>query len=273
MMRKAFTITELLVAVGLLAVVLTISGVVFSYSIDAQRASTAQAEIMRNLRAITDQLNADFAGHYPSGGVFRGFDPANAPGPYRADSIGFFTTGNFQTTNLYNNDVKGNLAWIYYGQSKSPDYTATDLKGMRNKILVRRQTIITSDMTLGSMDSSWENREYKQGVFFEIIADYDANQSDWLDEWGCRPDDVNDVNDFSMYLVKGVGNFSVQFYKEIDPNGTIKWWPDSDEGDFPINYNNQPYPYRAIKFNFTLYDSDGIIKDGKRFEHIVYLKQ
>ena len=59
-MKKGFTISELLVAVGLLAAVLAVSGIIFNYSIEAQRTASATAKIMRTLRAITDQLNINF---------------------------------------------------------------------------------------------------------------------------------------------------------------------------------------------------------------------
>jgi len=37
------------------------------------------------------------------------------------------------------------------------------------------------------------------------------------------------------------------------------------------NFNNIPGLGRALKFTFTLYDSKGIIEDGRTFTHIVYL--
>jgi hypothetical protein len=37
------------------------------------------------------------------------------------------------------------------------------------------------------------------------------------------------------------------------------------------HFNEIPGLGRALKFTFTLYDSKGIIKEGRTFTHIVYL--
>jgi hypothetical protein len=37
------------------------------------------------------------------------------------------------------------------------------------------------------------------------------------------------------------------------------------------HFNMIPGLGRALKFTFTLYDSKGVIKNGKTFTHIVYL--
>jgi hypothetical protein len=37
------------------------------------------------------------------------------------------------------------------------------------------------------------------------------------------------------------------------------------------NFDSIPGLGRALKFTFTLYDSKGILKTGRRFEHIVYI--
>jgi len=61
-MKKAFTLIELVTAVGILAMIISFASVVFKVSIGAHRAAVANAEIMQKLRAITDQLNTDFKG-------------------------------------------------------------------------------------------------------------------------------------------------------------------------------------------------------------------
>ena len=57
-----FTLIEILVAIGILAIVMSFSSVIFKVGIGAHRTAIANAEIMQKLRAITDQLNADFKG-------------------------------------------------------------------------------------------------------------------------------------------------------------------------------------------------------------------
>ena len=45
-MKKAFTLVELMVAVGILAIILSFSGIVFHASIDTYRVAAANSEIM-----------------------------------------------------------------------------------------------------------------------------------------------------------------------------------------------------------------------------------
>jgi len=54
-MRKAFTIVELLVAMGLFGMLLAASGVIFATAVNTHRTAEATAEITQNLAAITDQ--------------------------------------------------------------------------------------------------------------------------------------------------------------------------------------------------------------------------
>ncbi|MHC4573629.1 MAG: PulJ/GspJ family protein, partial [Planctomycetota bacterium] len=69
-MKKAFTTIELVVAVGILAMVLSFAGVIFKISVESQRAAAANAEIMQKLRTITSQLSADFKGLRKDGEIF-----------------------------------------------------------------------------------------------------------------------------------------------------------------------------------------------------------
>jgi prepilin-type N-terminal cleavage/methylation domain-containing protein len=61
-MKKAFTIIELLVAMGLLAMLIAISGMVFSTAVKAYRTAGAATEIAAKLQVITQQLDNDFRG-------------------------------------------------------------------------------------------------------------------------------------------------------------------------------------------------------------------
>ncbi|HPS55403.1 MAG TPA: prepilin-type N-terminal cleavage/methylation domain-containing protein, partial [Sedimentisphaerales bacterium] len=58
-MKKGFTLIELVVAVGILAMMLGFTSVIFNVSIKGARVVNANAEIMQKLRAITDQLDSD----------------------------------------------------------------------------------------------------------------------------------------------------------------------------------------------------------------------
>jgi len=121
--QRGFTLTELLVAIGLTAVLVLVSGMVFRMAVDAHLRAQAAGEITRKLQAITDQLDADFGSLRKDGelvliwvpsdvrykdGVL--FDPdANGspntvdddnngvPDRYeRMDRLMFFATGDFQ---------------------------------------------------------------------------------------------------------------------------------------------------------------------------------
>jgi len=100
-----------------------------------------------------------------------------------------------------------------------------------------------------------------------------------------------------MLMAEGVGSFEIQW--AIGPYAISRWWPSSeldDKGNLIYPDFAEPVPGlafgdyfnmaggvtvanwvglqtlpRALKFTFTLYDSLGIYKDGKRFTHIVYL--
>ena len=260
--------SELLVAVGLLAAVLAASGIVFHYSMDAQRTAGATAEIMRTLRAITDQLNADFAGIQKNAPMIMKFEGANN---LRLDSVVFFAVGDFQTTNLYPNDsVRGNVARIYYGEANAPDPNSENPLIRRNKILARKQVILAPFRT----DNS---NEFEPNSLIQEMEEY-LNSPDVVgDRWLRRPDEIdpNDSNDIPMYFAKGVDNFSIMVDADVNSTShSIDWWPKANDMPADMNdyYSLKPSRYPdLIKFTFTLYDSKGIIKNGRRFEHIVYI--
>ena len=286
-MKKAFTITELLVAIGLLVVVLAASGMIFHYSVDAQRTASATSEIMRNLRAITDQLNADFDGLCKEAFLGIYYERSNG---VRADKIVFFSTGDFRTIRQYPDDiVVGNIAVIFYGQSDEiidtnglqicPDPCSSDEDDRKEKILARKQVILTSDDTLDDSNlNEPDNDEYKKSSLAKELAellkylpDTDKVAEVFEARWAERPT-VNPTQeeDIPMFLARGVDNFTIQVdandTNRIDPNGVLDWQPEN-EGD---DVDKKHYP-NAIKFTFTLYDSKGIIKGGREFTHIVYI--
>ena len=260
-MRKAFTLIELAVAVALLAMMISFASLIFDMSIDTYRTAIASAEIMQKLQAITGQLNADFKGlrWNPGGGVSFTLLGTGV----RSDQIVFFANGDFQSTSQYDDKtVAGNLAMIYYGLA---DVNATD---PRENVLVRRQTILTSDTDLTRNFNLDEQAEYcnedKKSSLSELIADgFDVNNM--LVTWDLNLDDPNDL---VMYMAEGVDDFTIQFAEWNDLDKKFDWVPKKDESEF------DDYPVittSAFKFTFTLYDSKGILEEGKTFTHIVYL--
>jgi len=133
-MRKAFTLMELVVALAILAIVLSFAGVIFQVSIESHRMALANAEIMQKLRVITDQLNTDFRSLRKDGEIFvvwaaerepnyAGANPNSSLAFERFDRIMFFTSGDFQTYRTYganSEPERGNVARICYTLARGP---------------------------------------------------------------------------------------------------------------------------------------------------------
>jgi prepilin-type N-terminal cleavage/methylation domain-containing protein len=263
-MKRAFTLIELMVAIGILAMVLSVAGVIFKVSIGSQCMAVANAEIMQKLRAITDQLNADFkAVRYDMGGyVTFGFENSRVGGAIvqvKSDSIIFFANGDFQSTRQYGSGtVAGNVACIFYSLLDPNSYGV--VPEPREKILARRQTVLTADAPAMGSDPRGEY--------------YVASLSEWRvappftdpNDWARKPFmDVHNLRegDLVMYMAKGVDDFTIQFAPR-SPAGGVQWLPVGAGSPVKINP-------RAFKFTFRLYDSKGVIERGMIFTHIVYL--
>jgi len=271
---KAFTLIELVVAVALLAMVLGFASVIFRVSIEAYRTAGANTEIMQKLRAITDQLNADFKGQIwnPQGKVLFHYDDKSK---VRSDSIAFFANGDFQSTGQYDDKtVVGNVACIYYGLADIPTYSSEEKLDPKKKILVRRQTILTADSDLGNLNLDPPGEYYTEKSLADLIADQAASSDGNTPEMSKltkRPElDPNSEDDLVMYMAKGVDDFAIQY---VDGTGKEfnKWRP-GNEDIKNASWENKFFTPLAFKFTFTLYDSKGIIEKGRRFTHIVYLR-
>ena len=286
---KAFTLIELVVAVSLLGIVFLFAGTIFKVSINAYRTAVANTEIIQKLRAITDQLNADFKGTIwnPPGRIRFGYPDksyvdnkliytaSDETRDVRSDSIIFFATGDFQSTGQYAYDgstsdktVVGNVACIFYALADITGYSTEEKRDPKKKILMRRQIIMAPD-TKWQRSNLKALREYcNEPLLAELIADpyFDPNKFNLMDKH-LAP---NDANDLVNYMAKGVDNFTIQYVGGEDPPKNkefYEWRPDNnDVGGWP----EELYPI-AFKFTFTLYDSKGIIKEGREFTHIVYL--
>jgi len=337
-MKKAFTLLELTVAVGLLAMMILFASMIFNVSIDTYRMATANAEIMQKLQAITSQLTADFKGLRKDGEIFVVWvtSPAGAgdndydhDGFIRFDRIMFFADGDFQSYGA-SPVIRGNLARISYMLARTKDkdgnWIRAQLQDPDKRILARTQHILTADtgladsLNLGTFDnqkwSEWHNWfEYDKILLDAWKNISDRDKQDMLtiitdvsvgllestplrvgDDWRGAKVDTADANSIHMLLCEGVGEFKVQGWYAAEQ----RWVPEVDNGDFYdpstnqvpgvlyprfVSINKDPYlgPVdeahfdmipglgRALKFTFTLYDSKGIIKNGKTFTHIVYL--
>ncbi len=333
--KKAFTLIELIVAVAILAIIVTFSSMIFNVSIDANRTANANAEVMQKLRAITSQLSRDFAGLQKDAPVFIYFDNAD---PNRYDQILFFANGDFQSIQLYNNSgepdetngddvVVGNVARVYYGQAYSSGKGPSGLPE-EYRMLARRQHILTADTSLVDFPNTLP--------FTFTAANNDKYEHDRrsLAEWKtvdaatwqniiaeCFEDTINpaenrpwvnmrDPNDYHKLMCEGVSRFAIQwaywdstdnkYYwfpsKDLDGTGTLSdfvlmgdqfgvyfnvpnWvnfgsWKAMESGAVSsateVTFSSEFFP-DAFKFTFTIYDSKGVLKEGRTFTHIFYV--
>ena len=296
-MKKAFTLIELIVAVALFAMVFTFAGLIFKVSINSYRTAVANAEIIQKLRAITNQINADFAGTVspPYGRIrFVYPDPDKSyidnkliytaaditrTKDVRSDSIIFFANGDFQSTRQYayvgstsDKTVVGNVACIFYALADVTTYNPEEKPDPKKKILMRRQTIIAPDLNWNPPLTLNALGEYcSTQSLAGLIADplFDANTLMVVKNLN-----LNDPNDLVNYMAKGVDDFTIQYVGAEDWGATppiIKnfneWRPENSE---IVGWPKSLYPI-AFKFTFTLYDSKGVIKNGRKFTHIVYI--
>ncbi len=304
---KAFTLVELAVAVGVLVIMLTVSGAVFRYSIEAYRKANAYAEILEKFRVITQQFDSDFRSWRREGRFLIRYHCGEEDGEYiRSDRLGFFVNGDFQTTRQYEKSrsddkqtVYGHVAGVLYGQTTYPDPNSFDPIDRRNKILFRRQTILTYKDFDDFKDPNFKTNDGYEDYMNEF---YNLCFSQWMGNvpWGTGENPIawpswtrrvpfspsqpeNFGRDSVTYLARGVDNFTIQYvgyekqeYRDTDDLKFYQWRPiseeivtqdDRNEWTVERRYNEREL---AVKITFTLYDSKGIFEDGKTFSYIIW---
>jgi prepilin-type N-terminal cleavage/methylation domain-containing protein len=267
-MKRGFTLIELVAAIAVLVIVSSFAGVIFDVSVESHRTAAANAEIMQNLRVITDQLDADFGGlrtEMPVNidtGYEQSLDILGIPYPVRSDKITFFANGDFQTTGQYGNEtIGGNVAAIFYGlvDVNNAYGVVPPPPPPQRKILARRQTILTADPNSPLFDSYPQGEYYKYSLS-EWRAELDVNDRA-LDVLMVRPGfNLVAQEGLVTYMARGVDDFAIEY----------EWW-DSGQAVVRWTRGSGPVAPKALKFTFTLYDSRGIIEGGRTFTHIVYL--
>ena len=340
--KTAFTLIELMVAMGILVVILSFAGVIFRVSINSHRTAIANAEIMQKLRAITGQLNADFKGLNKDGEIFvvwkaellgdTTYKDNDLDGYERFDRIMFFADGDFQSYGI-NPVVRGNTARICYILARDNTHRPEG-QDRPKRMLARTQHILTSDTSLtdflnpGGFSNAqwleWNNRyEYDKSSLeawkriplvnkkdmLSVINDVRVSDSNVIEDVRGAIVEPSDANSIHMLLCEGVGEFKIQGWSddqqrwlpEVDPDGDGNLadthfyfnepnnvpgvlYPYPPNGmvvinniNYPreqidrIHFNSVPGLGRALKFTFTLFDSKGIIREGRTFTHIVYL--
>jgi len=341
--NDGFTLIELMVAIGILAIVMSFASVIFRVSIDAHRIAMANSEIMQKLRAITGQLNADFEGLDKDAEIFvawvakalppaSGYRDLDLDGYERFDRIMFFATGDFQSYSV-NPAVRGNIARICYMLAQKGNIKP-DVQKPNERVLSRNQHIVTADPALPAFfdPNSFNNQQWYQWNnqyeydkispeawktiawqnkqdMLSVVTDIKVGTSAISEQVKGAMVDPADANSIHMLLCQGVGEFKIQSWydaqkkwiPEVDPDGDGNLadthfymtdpnavpgvlYPYPPYGGVIINNINYPRAQvdkahfeaipglgRALKFTFTLFDSKGIIKQGRTFTHIVYL--
>jgi prepilin-type N-terminal cleavage/methylation domain-containing protein len=266
--NTGFTLIELLVAMGILAMVMGFASVIFRVSINAHRTALAHAEIMRKVRAITDQLNADFKGLNKNGEIFMAWvaKPVSAggirdndlDGYERFDRVVFFADGDFQSHGA-DPTIRGNTARICYMLAKKPaplagqPPTKVDVQKAQERILARNQHIMTADETLvdfldpnnftNSQWYEWNNRYEYDNMSLEQWKQipYDNKRNMLSVITGIRfgtptvSEDVwgsvidpADPDSIHMLLCEGVAEFKIQSWYDAQQ----RWIPEVDpDGD------------------------------------------
>ncbi|MHC4088558.1 MAG: prepilin-type N-terminal cleavage/methylation domain-containing protein [Planctomycetota bacterium] len=149
---RAFTLIELVVSIAILVMMISFAAVIFKVSINSHRTAMANTEIMQKLRAITDQLNADFKDMRKDGVIFVAWKAVydnNLNRHVRFDTILFFTNGDFQSYRSHSGKiVRGNIARVCYMLAKDGFGVRAWGQKREQRILARSQHILTADIGL-----------------------------------------------------------------------------------------------------------------------------
>jgi len=258
---KAFTLIELVVAVALLAMMLGFASVIFGVSIEAYRIAGANTEIMQKLRAVTDQLNADFRGLQADAPILIWFEQEPNDPRQRYDQIMFFANGDFQSIQLYDGSpgepadtgepISGSVARIHYGQAQNDTQDHPEDMPEEDRLLARRQHILTAaglqdwpDIGMVDFDSGtgayglneWYEHDSLSLSQWQTVqaTEYDTIVGTCFDD---RPlVNMNDQHTYHKLICDGVGSFAIQWaYWHDDADDDLdgfRWFPsDNPDGD------------------------------------------
>jgi len=298
---RGFTLIELLVAVAILAIVMSFAGVIFKVCVESHRTAIANTEIMQKLRAITDQLDSDFKGIQKNGFLVlfaqvqtnRREYRDSAVQNFRADRLYYFSAGDFQS--WVNPAIRSNISRVYFGHD---GYSLdTTLNKLVSAWTLARDIVLLTPGYSGVDYNDISYAECKVDLLrFEdpcdvlirpVVVDMSAPDSlrslmcqnageiviQWSDGTTYPPPD-NSLVWFGLSLTRTNGDAAngvlpIPVYASIEtkdpavpPMYYIAFWEP--------NVPQQLWP-KAMKFTFTLYDSKGVIKNGRTFTHIVYL--
>jgi prepilin-type N-terminal cleavage/methylation domain-containing protein len=240
-MKKAFTLIELMVAVALLAMVLSFSGVIFKVSINSHRTSGANTDVMQKLRAVTDQLNTDFR-KLPKDAYLilhceeqsrSEYEDSIATDIFRADRIYYFCTGDFQS--WYDEGVKASIARVYFGHDGISLFDLIRNEPVSRWNLARDLMLLTPGQTIPAPPPFVDYNDISYAACVanppSILADSDRLLSP--PPTGLPPviNIRNDANNVRRLMCENVGEIKIEWsdgtrYPALNPNleNSLVWF-------------------------------------------------
>jgi prepilin-type N-terminal cleavage/methylation domain-containing protein len=288
--NKGFTLVEMITAIAVLVIIIGFSSIIFKTSIDSYRVASANTEIMQKLRAITDTLDRDFANFQPSGRLIiknqirskRVYetDPLSAAEPNRMDTIYYYAVGDYQS--WYDSTVRAMAARIFIGHdllslSSADNIPLSKCRLVRDVLLLAGGTLPTYDDSNGvSLAACTLNRT--------LLCENDPNNTHDAIEicnYSFPVDIQTHPEDVRRLFCEDVGEMIIEWtYGNMQYSLTPPHWPTGFDwrpyvvlagSGLPTEWSPYQVKPKALKFTFTLYDSKGVLKGGRRFSHIVYL--
>lgn len=200
--RGGFTLAELMVSVGVLALMLVMVGMIFSTATEASGKATATQDIFANIRVLERQLRKDLKGVKDDATMaiwhqLVDVDPDPTVQDYvRADRLVFFATGNFNTINQVDGTgelISSSTARIFYGQADDFDSVAPQYR-----TLTRRAKLQVAQGALTQPPDTYEADSDR--VDSTAPALWDGND-DLYDNWEYEFKTLHDWENTQLYPV------------------------------------------------------------------------
>jgi type II secretory pathway pseudopilin PulG len=262
-LKRAFTITELLVAIGLLAALLAGSSIVFQKAIQSERIARATAEITRKLQVITDQIDNDFLELCKDGEIMLLWvaNPVDDDGDgtidryERLDRVMFYTTADCTTYHEQptisgtppGKYITGNSTRVCYIFAKNPANEGPKLQSPSDRILLRTQHIYISDGDLAgwpalpAVSTLTQEQDFRNAYF---ALEYDKRtMSEWMvipyDDGSASPPPGGKATMFSIITGTTIGPANMPISErgpivDIDDPSTIHMLFSEGVGQFSI---------------------------------------
>ncbi len=282
--KKAFTIVEMLVAIGLLVAMMTASIVVFRVAINSQQKAVATGDYMRSVRAVTQRLENDFSAIDLNVPFAIWFDKDGS------DRIFFFANGTFEqlsSGNLDDTQATHNYGSLFYstgGISQllrqftpadryqdilTPSATATV---ERTRLLTLLNTALLYDKDTPATYGLLLNDQVAK-LKVQMLYGTEFGTVRWYPEEDSYPT-IGADSDFDL-----MGNSFGVFFNIVAGNDAGFYPPQDLRLKMRLNATGTAletrnfllgYKPTALKFTITLNDPDGRL-DAKTFTYIVRL--